>query len=200
MPRSPIEKVVNSLRAAECYGWQTSETGDRLVGLGDSLTSGSEHTLPGFLDETSWYSHLVCADRGFADSGNLGESGQASAQIASRVDAALAARPDVLVIGAGTNDLRDGVPTADTIANLRVILDRTVLVPAVFLAVVPPSYNTDATELNEQIANLAVESGRATIDFAEVVRRPGASDDAIHPNVNGAQQLADVVFSAVSSA
>ncbi len=190
----PLKTPVLYLWNAECFGWSASSDGPRLVALGDSIAEGNSVVDWGIHGDTSWYSHLVCGGgSAAADGRNAGATGETTAQIAARMDEALAAEPDVLVVNGGTNDQARGVPLAETIANLRSILDQARGVDTVVLATVPPSRSAPDDRLNIAIRNLAAERGLPLADFASTLRTPGATFDGVHPTADSARSMAEQV-------
>lgn len=166
-----------------------------LVAYGDSLTHGDSDPAARVHRAGSWYSWLVCSGR-FDDGGNEGVSGQTAAQVLARLQGDHP-HADVLVVAAGTNDLRLGTPLDRTVADLdaALVLARQAA-PTVLLATVQPWTGTDATALNAAVRRLAEEHGVRLVDFAGTLSQPGATVDGVHPTTASAQRLADLVAAA----
>ncbi len=166
-----------------------------LVAYGDTLTHGDSDPAARVHRAGSWYSWLVCSGR-FDDGGNEGVSGQTAAQVLARLQGDHP-HADVLVVAAGTNDLRLGTPLDRTVADLDAALTLArQAAPTVLLATVQPWTGTDATALNAAVRHLAEENGVRLVDFAGTLSQPGATVDGVHPTTASAQRLADLVAAA----
>ncbi|MGY2065809.1 SGNH/GDSL hydrolase family protein [Blastococcus sp. SYSU DS0619] len=195
VPGSPTRAFVRGAVHAECVTW-AGDDGDRSLAVyGDSISHGDSEPRFGFHGRRSWYSHLVCSDR-FTDAGNAAVPGETSAEILDRL-AADAPEADVLVVQAGTNDLRLGVPTEETVANLREAVRLAGdAAGTVVLATVQPWHDTDATDLNDAVRRLAAEAGAELVDFAAVLGDRALTRDGVHPSPAGARELARRVAAA----
>ncbi len=198
----PLKKPILYVWNAECFGWSTNDVGPRLVALGDSIAEGNSYVALGIHGDTSWYSYLVCgADAPAANGANLGKTGQTTDRIHARIDDALAAAPDILVVNGGTNDQARGVPLVDIVANLTAILDRAMDVDTVVLATVPRARSARSgpdDPLNDAIRGLAMERGLPVADFAQTLAEPGATLDGVHPTAKSARIMAGQVMAAVA--
>ena len=111
--------------------------------------------------------------------------------------------PDVVLLHAGTNDALSGLPTADTLDNLREIVEQlrdgnpTV---AVLVARLIPATDPDAgalvDELNGQLGSLVAEldGDDSTVRLVDMNTGFGAEllgDDGFHPNAAGELELAE---------
>ena len=196
----PLKKPALTIRNAHCFGWSVNHTGPRLVTLGDSMAQGNSRVEWGIHGNTSWYSYLVCGDDApAADGGNLGINGATTTQILARIDEALAANPDILVVNGGTNDLTRSVPLPRIVGNLRAILDRAREIDTVVIATVPSARTISADDLNSEIRALAAERGIPVADFAPLLARPGATFDGVHPTANTAAAMAADVAAAAGA-
>ncbi|MGY2084333.1 SGNH/GDSL hydrolase family protein [Blastococcus sp. SYSU DS0539] len=197
IPGSPTRAFVRGVVHAECHTWVGDGGNRSLAVYGDSISHGDSEPRFGLHGTRSWYSALVCGDR-FTDGGNAAVPGETSAEILARL-AADAPEVDVLVVQAGTNDLRLGVPTEETVANLRqaVRLGQDAA-DTVLLATVQPWHGTDATELNDAVRRLAAETGVELVDFAGVLGDRRLTRDGVHPLPAGARELARLVAEAAA--
>lgn len=88
--------------------------GTKLVALGDSLTFGfgssSGHTYPELLGKQLNTTVI-----------NLGRNGDTSADVLTRLPQVLEARPDIVTIVLGSNDLMQRIPLEKTLQNLEKI-------------------------------------------------------------------------------
>ena len=194
----PLKKPALTVHNARCFGWCVNNTGPRLVALGDSMAQGNSRVDWGIHGNTAWYSYLVCGDGAPASDGaNLGINGATTTEILARVDEALAAEPDVLVINGGTNDLARSVPLDRIVANLRTIVERAHGVDTVVIATVPSSRRVGADDLNDEIRALAAERGLPVAEFAPLLGRPGATFDGVHPTATTAAEMAAEVAAAM---
>lgn len=135
------------------------------------------------------------------DQQHEGHSGLRADQIASNAAAwASAARPDIVLLHIGTNDIIAGQSTSSTIDDITQIISALQSVnPSVkiLLAQIIPitGYETQVAELNAAIAGLASSSviivdqntGFASEDLA----------DGVHPNSSGDSKIADRWFAAL---
>lgn len=162
------------------------------------MAQGNSRVDWGIHGNTAWYSYLVCGDDSpAAGGGNFGINGATTTQILGRTDEALAAKPDILVVNGGTNDLARSVPTPRIVDNLRAILERAREVDTVVIATVPSARTVSADELNRDIRALASERGIAVAEFAPLLDRPGATFDGVHPTAKTAADMAAEVATAV---
>ncbi|MGY1885652.1 SGNH/GDSL hydrolase family protein [Blastococcus sp. SYSU DS0753] len=197
IPGSPTRVVARGAVHAQCVTWVGDEGSRSLAVYGDSISRADSEPRFGFHGGRSWYSHLVCSDE-FTDGANAAVAGETAAEVLGRLEAD-APRVDVLVIQAGTNDLRLGVPTRETVANLRraVRLGQEAA-GTVLLATVQPWTDTDATALNAAVRRLADRTGVELVDFAGVLGDRDLTRDGVHPTEAGARALADLVAEAVT--
>lgn len=197
VPGSPTRAFVRGAVHAECVTWAFDEGDRSLAVYGDSISHADSEPRFGFHGRRSWYSALVCSDR-FTDGGNAAVPGETSAEVLARL-AADAPQADVLVVQAGTNDLRLGVPTAETVANLReAVRLAQEAAGTVVLTTVQPWHDTDATELNDAVRRLAAEAGVELVDFAGVLGDRSLTRDGVHPLPAGAHELARLVAEATA--
>jgi acyl-CoA thioesterase-1 len=141
-------------------------------------------------------------DAGFdLDVVNAGVSGDTSAGGLRRLDWSLEGDVRVLVLALGANDGLRGLPPAEMKKNLAAILDRAreKKIPVVLAGMeAPPNNGADYTrEFRQVYAELAKEHDVTFIPFLlQGVAGDAALNqaDGIHPNIRGAQIVADLVW------
>jgi acyl-CoA thioesterase-1 len=180
-------------------------SGPRVVILGDSLTAGLG--LPMAKAYPSLLQHRI-DDAGLAYTiVNAGVSGDTSAGGLSRLDWALDGDVRILVLALGGNDGLRGLPIAELSHNLSEIIERaqargvTVILAGMEA---PPNYGVDYTlAFHKAFPALAKKYHVALIPFL-LERVAGISAlnqaDGIHPTADGAQIVADTVWSALKPA
>ncbi len=177
----------------------------RIVFLGDSLTAGLG------LDAAQSFPSLI-GDRlvreGFNyEVINAGVSGDTSAGGLRRLEWSLDGDVRVLVVALGANDGLRGLSPSEMKANLIQILDRarargiTILLAGMEA---PPNFGDDYTrQFRGVYTELAREYPVRFIPFLldGVAGNPSLNQaDGIHPNVRGAQMVADLVWSELKDA
>jgi len=187
----------------------------RIVAMGDSTTAGT----PGFQspleappdgrgDRTSQYPYWLMQSTPDWDVLNRGVNGERSDQIAERFDRdVIAAKPLVVVIIAGVNDVYQGRPVDHVRRQLRLMYDRAARagIHVVAGAIVPfdsatREQNVKMHEINEWIRQVA---GKDThVDFVDTraaVSAPGKPDilasspDGLHPSADGYRRMAEAI-------
>jgi acyl-CoA thioesterase-1 len=171
----------------------------RIVFLGDSLTAGLglavDQSFPSLigkrLKENGYDYEIV----------NAGVSGDTSAGGVRRLDWSLEGDVRVLIVALGGNDGLRGLPPADLKKNLAAILDRAreKKIPAVLAGMeAPPNNGPDYTrDFHNVYSDLAKEY---KVRFIPFLLQGVAGDaslnqaDGIHPNVRGAEIVADLVW------
>jgi lysophospholipase L1-like esterase len=145
---------------------------------------------------------------------NRGVNGERSDQIAARFDRdVLAAKPSVVIIIAGVNDVYQGRPASDVTAQLRAMYDRAIAagIPIVAGTIVP--YNTATDDQNARMRAIntwiAAEAARdphiTLADTRAAVAAPGQPDrlasspDGLHPDVAGYRRMADALSAAIET-
>ena len=171
----------------------------RIVFLGDSLTAGlglaAEQSYPSLigkrLKEHGYDYEIV----------NAGVSGDTSAGGLRRLDWSLDGDVRVLIVALGGNDGLRGLPTSEMKKNLAAILDRAREKKiSVILAGMeaPPNNGPDYTrDFRKVYSDLAKEYQVTFIPFLlQGVAGDAALNqaDGIHPNVRGAEIVADLVW------
>ena len=171
----------------------------RIVFLGDSLTAGlglaTDQSFPSLIGKK-------LKERGLDyDVINAGVSGDTSAGGLRRLDWSLEGDVRVLIVALGGNDALRGLPPRELKKNLSTILDRARdRKIAVILAGMeaPPNNGADYTrEFRSVYSELASEYKVRLIPFLLQGVAGDASlnqADGIHPNVRGAEIVADLVW------
>jgi acyl-CoA thioesterase-1 len=180
-------------------------TGPRIVILGDSLTAGLglpiSRAYPSLLqrdiDEAGLKYTIV----------NAGVSGDTSAGALSRLDWALDGDVRILVVALGGNDGLRGLPTAELSSNLSQIIERaqsrgvTVILAGMEA---PPNYGLDYTLAFHKVFPELAKKYRVKLIPFLLERVAGIGDlnqaDGIHPTAEGAEIVANTVWSALKPA
>ena len=172
---------------------------ERVAVVGDSITTVYSPDFPrGHLDPTSWVNRILDEDHVFAGGWAVrGASTEAMADAVVPLDA------DTLILLAGTNDLRLGVPFRTSAANLADIA-QTVGAERVVVSAIPPYERIPGAseKYNERLEALAAERGW---DFVEPARglaqggrfQAGMTDDGVHPTAEGSRLLGEAMREAV---
>jgi acyl-CoA thioesterase-1 len=167
----------------------------RIVALGDSLTSG--HRLP------SQDAYPALIQSALLDEGipavviNHGISGDTTAGGVRRVAAALAERPDVLILALGVNDGLRGLPVAQVRRNLETIIEaaqaQDVAVVLCAMEALPLQgwqYTVDFHQLYEELAQRYTLPLVPFIMLGVLGNPELMAADGVHPNAAGAKVLA----------
>lgn len=165
------------------------------MALGDSLTSGCrigrDDAYPAVLEK-----RLAEARLPFTVS-NYGVSGDTTADGRRRLQAALAAKPDILIVALGANDGLRGVPIAHVRANLEAIIQAARAQGAAVLLCgmeALPMYGWDYTvEFHRLFPSLAAKYNVPLVPFlleGVVANERMLLPDMLHPNAAGAAQIA----------
>jgi acyl-CoA thioesterase-1 len=171
----------------------------RIVFLGDSLTAGL-----GLAADQS-YPSLI--GKKLKDNGldyevvNAGVSGDTSAGGLRRLDWSLEGDVRVLIVALGGNDGLRGLPVSDLKSNLATII-KTAKAKGIAVIVAgmeaPPNFGDDYTKAFRRVyVDVAKEYQVKLIPFLlqGVAGDPSLNQaDGIHPNVRGAQMVADLVW------
>ncbi|TAK68964.1 MAG: hypothetical protein EPO13_09410 [Actinomycetota bacterium] len=171
----------------------------RTVFLGDSITFGDGGATSGSPGPLSWFTSLVNDPRSpLVFEGAIAEIGRSSSWMLSQVDAALALKPDWLVVLGGTNDI-GGLTPEQIIGNLRAIAKKAQKAGVtVAVATLPPREAADANAetlaVNALIHGLDADGVVVLDTFAAVADdngdwESGLTGDGIHPTVEGARLM-----------
>jgi acyl-CoA thioesterase-1 len=191
--------------SAPAAGTPAAATRPRIVFLGDSLTIGLG------LDPSQNYPSLLgkrLASEGFNyEIVNAGVSGDTSAGGLRRLEWSLEGDVKVLFLALGANDGLRGLPPAELKKNLVAVIEQakargvTVLLAGMEA---PPNFGDDYTrDFRAVYADLAREHNLRFIPFllAGVAGNAALNQsDGIHPNVKGAEMVADLVWPELQAA
>jgi acyl-CoA thioesterase I len=171
----------------------------KVVVLGDSLTAGlglvPTESFPAVLQRR------IDEDKLAFDVVNAGVSGDTSAGGLRRLDWSLQDGARVLVLALGANDGLRGLPVRDMKQNLATIIERAQSKGLIVILAgmeAPPNYGREyATAFRQAYRDLATKYNVRLVPFLldRVAGQPGLNQaDGIHPNVRGAQIVADTVW------
>ena len=178
---------------------QAAAAKPRIVFLGDSLTAGL-----GLSTDKSFPSVI---GRKLKDKGldyeiiNAGVSGDTSAGGLRRLDWSLEGDVRVLILALGANDGLRGLPIDDLEKNLTAVLDRAKArgIPVILAGMeAPPNNGIDYTTAFRKVYTDLAK--RYQVRFIPFLLQGVAGDaslnqaDGIHPNVRGAEMVADLVW------
>ena len=171
----------------------------RIVALGDSLTSG--HRLP----QTDAYPARL--EEALKDDGvdavviNHGVSGDTSAGGLRLLGAALADRPDIMIVALGINDGLRGVPVATVRRNLEQIIEaaqkQNVSVLLCAMEALPVhgwQYTIDFHNLYTELAAKYTVPLVPFVLFGVLGNADLMAPDGIHPNAAGAKVMAATIL------
>jgi acyl-CoA thioesterase I len=175
----------------------------RVVVLGDSIAAGlglpADRSFPAQVQR-----RIDAAGLGF-EVVNAGVSGDTSAGGVRRLDWALDGDVRVLVLELGANDGLRGLSVDDMARNLGTIVDRAKArgVPVILCGMeAPPNFGADYTRaFRAAFARVAREHDARFVPFvlAGVAGVPALNQaDGIHPNAQGAERVADLVWTALA--
>jgi acyl-CoA thioesterase-1 len=187
----------------------------RIVALGDSTTAGT----PGFLspieappngrgDETSQYAYWLAQAHPEWDVLNRGVNGERSDQIAARFDRdVMSAKPNVVIIIAGVNDVYQGRTVDDVSRQLAAMYESAERagIRVVAGSIIP--FNTATPEQNERMGqinawildrtrdalSLAFVDTRAAVAAPDDPDRLADSADQLHPTASGYRLMAEAL-------
>lgn len=166
-----------------------------IVALGDSLTSG--HKLPRAKAYPAVLEDMLDDEGIEASVINHGVSGETSSDGVRRLPAALAERPNILIVALGVNDGLRGIPVAQVRRNLERIIDTaqkngvTVLLCA--MEALPLSGWQYTVDFHRMYVDLADNYKVPLVPFIMlgVLGKPELmSEDGFHPNAAGAKIMA----------
>lgn len=196
---------------------QATLLGDRtrIVAMGDSTTAGTpgwkspiEAPPAGAGDETSQYAYWLMKARPDWEVLNRGVNGERSDQIRARFDRdVIDARPAVVVIVAGVNDVNRGRAAQDVIGHLTWMYDRAgrAGIHVVAGTIIPynsatPDQNARMHEVNrwirqtsEKDVRIAFVDTRAAVVAADDPDRLFESPDGLHPSPALYRRMADAI-------
>jgi acyl-CoA thioesterase I len=171
----------------------------RIVALGDSLTSGHglgrNHAYPSVLQASLQEAGLPSVVI------NHGVSGDTTAGGVRRVEAALAEKPQILIVALGANDGLRGVPVATVRRNLEQIIEaaqaRGVSVLLCGMDALPLYGWQYTMDFHNVYPELAKKYGVPLVPFlltGVVANQAMLLPDMIHPNIAGAKAIASNIW------
>ena len=165
-----------------------------IVAFGDSLVAGQGATTPG------GFVSLLSAQAGVPIL-NFGRGGDTTAAALTRIDAALAAKPSVVLVLLGGNDALRRVPSPTTEANLDAIIGRFQGAGAevVLLGVMGDLFNDPYPDMFERLAKKHDVELVSNV-LAGLLGRNELMSDAIHPNEEGYSRIAARVLPVLEEA
>lgn len=176
------------------------------VFLGDSITRGVSAETLGPSEQESWVTYAVADPRSpWRLESNAGVFGDTLEQMWSRFqNDVVNDEVEAVVIMGGTNDVLQGVPTDESIAAVRRMLEAAQYADVEVWLVAPPpldhGFARSVAPLVEAERELAAELGVPFVDAAQLLADPaggwppGLSFDGVHPTAEGARALADAVL------
>ena len=195
----------------------------RIVALGDSTTAGTpgwkspiEAPPRGQGDETSQYAYWLMQAHPEWEVLNRGVNGERSDQIAARFDRdVIDARPKVVVIIAGVNDVYQGRTVEHVTGELERMYGRAAGAGILVVAGSIIPFNTATPEQNSRMDRINTwirersTSGSPTpvafVDTRRAVAAPGNADrlidspDDLHPSARGYRLMADAIRSSLEA-
>jgi lysophospholipase L1-like esterase len=184
-----------------------------IVALGDSTTAGTpgwqsplEAPPHGHGDEQSQYAYWIMHAHPAWRVLNRGVDGERSDQILDRFDRDVVnATPAAVVIIAGVNDVYQGRPASEVIANLSRMYQRAkeAGISVVAGTIVPyntatPAQNAAMREINDWIratgdSDVLVADTRAAVAALDNPDRLASSPDNLHPSVEGYRRMGEAI-------
>ncbi|WP_158041234.1 GDSL-type esterase/lipase family protein [Kocuria sp. CNJ-770] len=175
----------------------------RFAVVGDSTTEGNSLDIRGGRPgDTSWVYYAQSNTTRFV--GGWADSGAQTSIIAENFTEVKGA--EVLVILAGQNDTRAGVPFDEITDNLKQVVKTAGNVRVVVSSVLPQDDMPEkATEYNERLREYAQKQGWTWVDAAASIRdgdryQEGLTEDGIHPTAEGAKILGNTLEKAIEDA
>jgi acyl-CoA thioesterase-1 len=185
----------------------SSSTAIRILAFGDSLTAGKD------LEDPDTQAYPAVLERLLKEGGhsvsvtNAGHSGDTTFDALARLDFSLAEKPNIILVGLGSNDTFQGKRVADMETNLDEIVRRSQEAGAVVVLLgmktfpnLGLSYSSDYAKMFKRVA-----ARRSTL-FVPFLLEGVAGDpalnlqDSIHPNSQGQERMARHVLPTVEKA
>lgn len=179
--------------------------GNRCVYLGDSITRWSD--TPSLYSQRVSLANLssIVSNQRINHAYNAGVAGDTSAQALARFDTdVIPYSPNIVHVLVGTND--SSLTTAQSIANINAIVQRTLRIGAIAALGTLPPKNTTPSErarvaaLNVAIKSYARDNGICLIDYQRILLDPATggylssydSGDHVHPSDSGFVAMANL--------
>jgi acyl-CoA thioesterase-1 len=172
----------------------------RIVAFGDSLTSGhglasKEEAYPAVLERMLRAAGLPFVVR------NHGVAGETTVDAVERLDAALAEKPDIMIVALGANDGIEGIPLRTVRANLETIIEeaqeRKIQVLLCGMEALPFHGFEYFLGFHRMYRELAEEYDVPLVPFflsGVIGNRDLLLPDMVHPNAAGAAQIAQAIW------
>lgn len=171
--------------------------GATILAFGDSITYGT-----GATPDESYPAQLAkLSGRVVINAGVPGNtSADGLARLADTLDEQ-ESKPALLILGLGGNDFLRRLPEAETVANLRAMLDEAKRrqLPVLLLATPKPGLGLKVPDFYQELAKeyaIPLEDEA----LADILADNQSKSDLIHPNAAGYQQLAAAVAEALRDA
>jgi acyl-CoA thioesterase I len=179
----------------------------RVACVGDSITRGTEYTLDLWAHLGSNY---VIGDFGVGGTTVSLHSGSAYMNTTS-FETAKEFQPDIVIVMLGTNDADKTLneTTQQFVNDYITLLDQFIDLPTkpdVYIMQPPPIYSTNNTLTQDLIVHrvqvginqVSAQTGIPVIDaYTPLLGHPDLFLDGVHPKAEGAQLIADAVYTAV---
>ncbi|HEX6975534.1 MAG TPA: GDSL-type esterase/lipase family protein [Vicinamibacterales bacterium] len=203
--------VVLFVTVLAAFGAQRMPQTMRIVAMGDSTTAGTpgwkspiEAPPKGAGDETSQYGYWLMKAHPEWEVLNRGVNGERSDEIHARFERdVIDAKPAVVVLIAGVNDVYQGRPASAVTRELRAMYDRAAQagIKVVAGSIIPyntatPDQNARMHEINRWIRGqkgVTFVDTRAAAAASEDQDRLFESPDGLHPSPAGYRRMADAV-------
>jgi lysophospholipase L1-like esterase len=198
------------------------QTTTRIVAMGDSTTAGTpgyaspvEAPPNGRGNEQSQYAYWLMRAHPDWDVLNRGVNGERTDQIAARFERdVIAAKPRVVVMIAGVNDIYQGRSVGDVTRRLREMYDRASRAGIRVVAGTIIPFNTATRDQNDKMHQVNAwireqserDSAIVFVDTRAAVAAPGKPDalvsspDELHPSADGYRMMADAIAPAIAAA
>ena len=186
--------AVLALSVAACGDTPTSPTSTTVIAFGDSITFGV-----GTTGANNYVSRL--SGRTGVPIENAGRPGDTTGGALGRLDASVLSRdPDIVIVLLGGNDILQGVPVAQRISNITVIVERIRADGAEVILVGVGSGLLDP--FNGALPGLASQTSSTLVPnvLDGIFGAPALMADLIHPNDAGHALIADRIEPALRAA
>lgn len=191
-----------------CSNDDPADPGELLntVFVGDSITSGVSSATMGPDDEYSWVTYALTDDRTpWRLDSKVSEFGRTLGEMSAVFEDEVVARdPEAVVIMGGTNDaLRQLPPEQSATALAAMIAAAQEAGAEVWVVGPPPLDQAYGRPLEPYVEAVRVTAEEADVPFVDLSSEllgddgrwlPGLSEDGVHPTVEGAEELADLVL------
>lgn len=168
--------------------------------VGDSVTEAdSPDIVTGLVGAGSWVNYA--RGDGLAYVGGWADGGASTAEMLANTKPVKA---DVLVVLAGTNDFGNGVPVAESAANIAAIVKK-VGAKRVIVSAIPPSNGEPETAAayNTALQSFAKKQGWGWVDSSVKLRTAdntyidGLTVDGVHPTPAAARMIGESIRAAI---